>query len=204
MNRREALRLLAAEATISLTPGNLFALRVARAALGTPDAPRTLNPQQFAAIKMMAEMIIPKTDTPGAADVGAAEFIDLILTEWYAEEERTRFLAGLADMDKRSQGLFGNDFVECSAAERADILTALGAEMIEQAARNSDHSPRNRGFMPRAGDTFYPMLRRLTMVAYYTSEAGATEELKFEMIPDHFNGCVETHQQTSKGGSSQP
>jgi hypothetical protein len=205
MNRREALRLLAAGATISLTPGNLFALRAARAALGTPDAPRTLNSHQFASVKMMAEMIIPKTDTPGASDVSAAEFIDLILTEWYGEEERTRFLTGLADMDKRSRGLFGKDFVECSAAQQVDILMALGSEMAEEAARTSDHSPRNRGFMPRSGDTFYPMLRRLTMIAYYTSEAGATAELKFEMIPDHFNGCVEMPESTHarKGGSGQ-
>ena len=202
MNRREALRLLAAGATISLTPSNLFALRAARAALGAPDTPRTLNPHQFGTVKLMAEMIIPKTDTPGASDVGATEFIDLILTEWYGEEERARFTGGLADVDARSHALFDKDFLDGTAAQQADILTALGAEMTEQAARNSDHSPRNRGFMPRSGDAFYPMLRRLTMIAYYTSEAGATAELKFEMIPDHFNGCVET-QSANKGGSGQ-
>jgi hypothetical protein len=34
------------------------------------------------------------------------------------------------------------------------------------------------------------MLRRLVLTAYYTSEAGATQELHFEMIPDRYEGCA--------------
>jgi hypothetical protein len=45
------------------------------------------------------------------------------------------------------------------------------------------------------------MLRRLTLTAYYTSEAGATEELHFEMIPGRHAGCVEI--ETSKRPESQ-
>jgi len=33
------------------------------------------------------------------------------------------------------------------------------------------------------------MLRHLTLTAYYTSEAGATDELHFEMIPGGYQGC---------------
>jgi hypothetical protein len=33
------------------------------------------------------------------------------------------------------------------------------------------------------------MFRQLTLTAYYTSEAGATQELHFEMVPGDYNGC---------------
>jgi Gluconate 2-dehydrogenase subunit 3 len=183
MNRREALRLLAAGAVLPLLPSQLLALREARALLDALGTPRTLNPHQFATVKTMAELILPKTDTPGAADVGATEFIDLILTEWYGEEERNQFVNGLANVDERTHTLFGKDFVECSLTQQSDVLSALGEEMLEeeQAVRDQRHGTPKR---------FYSMLRHLTLTAYYTSEAGATAELHFEVIPERYDACA--------------
>lgn len=192
MNRREALRLLAAGAALPLAPHSLLAtLREARAFLGTPDAPRTLSPHQFATVKTMAEMILPRTDTPGAADVGATEFIDLILTEWYEEEERARFVSGLSEVDARTQALFGKDFIGCAAVQQAEILTFLGEKMLEEADAVRDEGRQRRGAGPEPHRNFYSTLRRLTLTAYYTSEQGATAELNFQVIPDRQAGCAE-------------
>jgi len=144
----------------------------------------------------MTELILPRTETPGAADVGASDFIDLMLTEWYDEPDRARLLDGLADVDKRTYALFGKNFVECSPDQQADTLTALGVKMVEEADRVRDQGRRrSRGSGP--DESFYSMLRHLTLTAYYTSEAGATAELNFEVIPDRYDGCAEV---TGKGG----
>jgi hypothetical protein len=191
MNRREAIRLLAAGAAVPLaSPSVLAMLREARAVVGTETALRSLNPHQEATVKMLAEMILPRTETPGASDVGACEFIDLILTEWYDESERSRFLLGFADVDARSQTLSGKEFVACSPQQRAEILTALGKEMVT--APEPAHGPRPaRGdWSSRSNEHFYSMLRRFTLTAYYTSEAGMTEELHYEIIPDHHDACA--------------
>ena len=187
MDRREVLRILATGSLLQLAPANLFAvLGEARRLIASQAALRTLNPHQYATVKTMAEMIIPRTDTPGAADVGVAEFIDLMLTEWYDEEEMRRFLAGLADMDSRSQARFAKDFVDGSSAEQSHTLGALGKEMAEQVRENG---PRMRGRgAPHA--SFYAMFRQLTLTAYYTSEAGATQELHFEIVPERYDGCA--------------
>src|SRR5215469_1256066 len=113
MHRREVLRWLATGSLLQLAPASLFAvLREARGLIQTQTSLRTLKVHQVATVKTMAEMIIPRTETPGATDIGAAEFIDLILTEWYDEAERSRFLSGLAEVDSRSRSLFGKDFVD--------------------------------------------------------------------------------------------
>jgi len=191
MNRREAMRLLATGAVIPLAPGTVMAmLRDARMMVGTQSAPRTLRPHQEATVRVMAEMILPRTDTPGATDVGTSEFIDLMLTEWYDDSERARFLNGLADVDRRSQSLFGKDFVDCHAMQQAEIITALGVKMAEGAELSPGRERSLQGSAPRTGESFYPMLRRLSLTAYYTSEAGATAELHYEMIPDHFDACA--------------
>ena len=118
MDRRELLRMLATGGLLQLAPAKLLAvLGEARSLRESQAAPRTLSAHEYATVKTMAEMIIPRTDTPGAADVGVAEFIDLILSEWYDEVERRRFLAGLADVDARSRARFAKDFVDCSSPE---------------------------------------------------------------------------------------
>jgi len=203
MNRREAMRLLATGAVLPLASGTVMAmLRDARMVVGTQPALRTLNPHQEATVKTMAEMILPRTDTPGATDVGASEFIDLMLTEWYDASERERFLNGLADVDRRSQSLFGKDFVDCPAIQQAEILIALGEKMAEDGELAPDRGRPLRSSPPRTDESFYSMLRRLTLTAYYTSEAGATGELKFEVIPDHFDACAPA-QAGKEGGDRQ-
>jgi len=185
MERREALRLLATGTALELAPTNLLSvLRRARRLLEIQVSPRTLNAHQFATVRTMADLILPRTETPGATDVGASEFIELMLTEWYDEPDRTQFRNGLADVDVRTTALFGKNFVDASPAQQAEILTALGESMARNAgrARAGDEAPRDAGF--------YSMLRQLTLNAYYTSEAGASQELHFEIIPDSPDGCA--------------
>lgn len=181
------MRLLAAGSLLQLAPTKVLAvLREARGFIQNQNSPRTLNAHQYATVKTMAEMIIPRTDTPGAADVGVPDFIDLMLTEWYDDAERSRFLAGLADVDARSHARFRKDFVDCSSSQQSGILVSLGKEMAQN-TKTSQRLRRRRGATPA---DFYAMFRDLTLTGYYTSEPGATQELHFEMIPDYYDGCA--------------
>lgn len=197
MDRREALRLLATGTALQLAPRSLLAaMREARKFVDASSSPRTLNAHQDATVKTMAELILPRTDTPGATDVGTSEFIDLMLTEWYDEEDRTRFLTGLAEVDLRTKTLFGGNFVEATPVQQAAILTWLGQKMTEDA----DAAPRPRRGSHAGTRNFYSMFRSLTLTAYYTSEAGATQELHFQMIPDSHDGCAPVP--PAKGGAA--
>jgi len=190
MQRREVLRLLATGTVLQLAPAKLFAvLQEARNLVQAHTSRQTLNAQQYETVKVMAEMIIPSTDTPGATDVGTADFVDLVLTEWCDELDCKRFLDGLGDVHSRAQRLFGKDFLGCSAAQQADILTALGEKMLEESKTSPAQPARLRGYS--YSPSFYAMFRRLTLTAYYTSEAGATNELHFEIVPGEYQGCAE-------------
>ncbi len=190
MNRREALRLLAGGAALQLAPAKMVALlREARGVLGAYPAVQTLNSHQGETLKVMAEMILPRTETPGATDVGATEFIDLMLTEWYEESDRKRFLSGLADVDARTQHLFHADFIHCNADRQAETLNALGEEMLKVNRAFRDLLPLEESVLASTGN-FYLMLRWLTLTAYFTSEDGATQALHFEIIPGRYDGCA--------------
>jgi len=188
MQRRDVLRLLASGAALQLAPHKLFALtREVRALIDEQSSPRTLSPHQLATVRTMAELIIPKTDTPGATDVKTAEFIDLMLTEWFDDAERSRFLGGISDVDARAQTLFAKNFIECLLPQQSQVLTDLGTSLAVESQQGRGQGLTGRNARP--AHNFYAMLRQLTLTAYYTSEAGATSELHFEIIPGTYEGC---------------
>jgi len=112
-----------------------------------------------------------------------------MLTEWYDEPDRARFAKGLVDVDARTQALFARNFVDCAALQQGEILTVLGEEMMVAMQRRRELGLSDD--IPAEKEEFYPMFRRLTLTAYYTSEVGATEELHFEIIPSSHDGCVQ-------------
>ena len=96
MKRRDALKLLAAAAALPLLSHEAFSLfRAVHQELPRTAALQTLNPHQNAIVALISELIIPQTDTPGAKAARVNEFIDLIITDWYDDNERANFLRGI-------------------------------------------------------------------------------------------------------------
>src|SRR5207244_11501230 len=137
-----------------------------------------LDPHQTETVATIAEMIIPTTDTPGARAARVPEFIDLMVAEWLADDDRPRFLTGLADVDARSLDLCGADFVAASEPQRVAILAGLDAEVA--ALRRANAKPEKH---------FFHQIKSLTLYGFYTSEIGAAET-HFESIPGSYDGCV--------------
>jgi hypothetical protein len=191
VDRREVLKLLALSSALRAMPAErVSAFRTIHASLGSRPALKILNPHQDATVMAMTELILPQTDTPGAKAVRVNEFIDRIVADWYSDEDRARFLAGLAAVDALTQGLFQRDFVDASPPQQSEILRALGEEMV-QATEALANTPRGyRGANPEPGDNFYFMFRQLTLTGYFTSEAGFTQQLHEEIIPGRFDGCI--------------
>jgi hypothetical protein len=193
MHRRQALRLLASAATLPLLSREAFSLfQAAHEQLSEQRVLKTLNPHQNATVTTIAEAIIPQTSTPGAKAARVNEFIDLILTEWYDEEEKSTFLTGLADVDSRTGELYGKNFVECGEKQQVEILQALDDEV---AARTED--VRRRRNRPPENNFFF-MIKQLTLVGYYTSQIGFEQELHGEIIPSRHAGCVPLEEEASK------
>jgi hypothetical protein len=195
MQRREALRLLASAAALPLLSRQAFSMFQA-VHEQIPEQPvlRTLNPHQNATVTMISEIIIPQTDTPGAKAARVNEFIDLILTEWYDEEEKSTFLTGLTDVDTRTRDLFGKDFVDCAVKQQVEILQALDDEVasdrVQQRRGNRRRRPPERNF--------FFMIKQLTLIGYYTSEIGFEQELHGEIIPSRHAGCVPLEEEATK------
>src|SRR5436309_15906105 len=129
ITRRQALKqaeLLLGGALSGPTVAGVLSTATRRAWAASPGwTPRTLSPDQLELVATMAEHIIPQTDTAGARAAGVHRFVDTLLSDHYATEERDRFLAGLADLDARAQSAQGKTFMACTPEQQLALLTAM-------------------------------------------------------------------------------
>ncbi|HEY8484015.1 MAG TPA: gluconate 2-dehydrogenase subunit 3 family protein, partial [Longimicrobiales bacterium] len=183
LTRREALKRAAL-----LLGGTLSASTVAGVLAGC-DRPRgaamarlaTLSRQQNDLVSTIAEIIIPETDTPGARAARVNEFIDAMLGSYYPDEEREAFLAGLERVDAHAQRLYGSPFLECTPEQQVEMIAALDREAFGGPAGGTQVAAADdvaaQGTDPELL-AFYRRMKELTLVGYYTSEVGATQELR--------------------------
>lgn len=195
MQRREALRLLASAAALPLLSRKAFSMfQAVHEQLPQQPVLKTLNPHQNITVTTISELIIPQTNTPGAKEARVNEFIDLILSEWYDDEERATFFTGLTGVDTRARDLFGKDFVDCGEKSQLEILQALDDELGAAPAE------RRRGSMRRLPPerNFFFMMKQLTLIGYYTSQVGFEQELHGEIIPARHAACVPLEEEATK------
>ena len=163
-------------------------------------APQTLSAEQYRLTGALADVIIPPTDTPGAREAGVPAFVDQLMTNWYPPEGRKRFTDGLGRVDRGAREVFEAPFVELDPEQQALIVQVLDREAFPNAygeepepeelgdlvaamesgtynaQRRRQDQPENDP--PDAAPPFMQMLKELVVVGYYTSEIGATEELR--------------------------
>jgi len=202
LDRRATLKLLAAGTAVSALPPQLFAaFRRIHASLPRTPAPKILSAHQDATVTAAAELLLPATDTPGAKGARVNEFIDHILADWYSEEDRKRFLDGLADMDARSQKLFSKDFVALTSEQQAEVFQILGDELALALEALANAPPGYRGEAVEPEGNFYAMFRELALTGYFTSEIVATQVLHEVIIPGRFDGCTPLATSTEQKGT---
>lgn len=129
------------------------------------EQPVKLSPAQMKILSQVSDLVIPRTDTPGAVDVGVPTFVALALAHG---------LGGTAD-PKATGAPPRNDY---GAWLEKNIGNDPGATLpaIDAAA-----------FTEGAPASPWKTIKGLILTGYFTSEAGATRALRYELIPGRFD-----------------
>jgi len=166
--RRSALLRLGALCGLALGGDVLAAVAAPKKA---HVAPELLTQDELTLLGVLAELIIPRTDTPGARDVDAHRTVDHLLAKCTPAAEQAAFRAGLARIDATARTQAGKAFMQLPAPRQLALLQAAdtGAAPFTQ------------------GDLWaFRRLKSYLAFAYYTSEAGATRELAYLPVPGEF------------------
>jgi len=179
MQRRDALRFLGAATLAPLLPLSARA-RWSRGLdlhrqLRAGAAGQALSAPQMAQVRALADAILPRTDTPGAVDVGAPEFVDLLLAEWYSEEDRKRLLAGLDALDARCRETQGKPFAELDKSAQAAFLATVDGK------RGAAGTPEDA----------YTRIKDQLIYGFLTAKPIAAIVNTTPIIPGRFDGCIQ-------------
>ena len=189
MNRREAIQRTAMMLGYAISaPAVMGVLNGCKATPELAFKPVFFNEDQARSIEILSEIIIPKTKTPGAKDVGVPGFIDQMLKEVYSKESQDDFLKGLHEFDEDAKHTYGNNFITCDATEQIDLFkkhhnTAFDKPL--QSATLGWWNPR-----PGGGKPFILQVKELVILGFFTSEVGASRALQYNEVPGPYKGCV--------------
>lgn len=203
MRRREALKTMAAAAVLPKVQ------RKAAKPAGPHHAPEpepqakqdlwkplVLDPHQDRTVTVLAELIIPRTDTPGAADAQVNRYIDRMLAD-SPPSVRREFLGGLAWLDGHCNEKYGAPLADLSSARQIEVLTALSAQARrpfwgpvaaapeasanERALQSAAVAPGASNLAP--GARFFRAMKGWTASGYYSSKVGLEQELGWGKNP---------------------
>lgn len=171
MLRRDLLKAAAAAAALSLLPRDVQA-----AWARVHDGSRTpvLTGVQRSTVAALADTIIPRTDSPGASDVGVPAFIDVIVAEYYTDSERAEFIAGVDAIDALAVSMVGQSFAALTGASLVSVMDALDKPTDRTA-------PAVRG---------YARLKGLIIHGYFTSEMVQKNVVKTVIWPGRYDGSA--------------
>ena len=164
--RREALKTAAVAAALPAALG-AQAGAAPLVQVAAPYTPRNLSAAEFRLLTALVDMIIPASETPGAAAAGADRYIDEELSG--DETLKRKIREGLAAIERAG-------FSSLDADKRAALLT----EYSEATGVRGE---------------FFQLLKDLTVDGYYSSEIGLTRELGYKgnTFLQEFPGC--THEE---------
>lgn len=186
LTRRSALQLLGVAALPSLAraagaPEGWERAAHSRAASTPPDLFRA---DERALVSAIADAVMPRTDTPGALDVGVPAFVEVLTAEWMTESERTEFRGGLAAVESHALEAQGRAWPALDASRRS-------AEIAWLENASDPGLPERRA---------YRRLRGYVLHGYLTSERVQKEVLRVDITPGRYFGCAPIPSPLPPGG----
>lgn len=134
----------------------------------------SVSPADEAMLADLCEIIIPKTDTPGAKEISAHLFVLTMVDDCATKEDQQLFLKGMEEFKKLCQTVAGKSLVNCEPSDKKKITDALLVKMNED-------SPLKH---------FMGMVKGRTIQAYTSSEFFLTKVQVYELVPGRYHGCV--------------
>lgn len=123
-------------------------------------APKFFTPHEYKTLQSLCQTIIPAdSDSGGAIEAGAPEFIDLLTSE--NKDYQLTLGGGMMWLEATCSDRYGNAFLECSPQQQKEILDLIAYK------KNAVADP-----SLNQGVAFFSFLRSMTADGFFTSEIG--------------------------------
>jgi hypothetical protein len=179
MDRRKALRSIGTGiGAIAVTP-TVVSLFQSCQSVAT-YTPVFISENDFKIVSNLMEIIIPKTDIPGAIELKLPEFVDAYIDAVWDEKRKTDF--------KEAWTAFISSSNKAAGKENAnDLSTADWDAQLAKYLKPGNDVPADETLASQ----FANQLRSITVNAFKTNEFIGEEVLAYAPIPGEQKGCVD-------------
>ena len=185
MERREAMKNMALAMGYTLSASTLASLMTSCGEQATLDwQPKYFTKEQAPNVEALADAIIPKTDTPGAKELGVPQFLDSFIGEVMTISDRVAYmkeLDGFIALCEKSQG---KQLYACDAAQKKAFLD-------EQNAQNKMKYPGIWGADMVKADmrNFFGKFKDTLVWVFFTTKEAGEQMLAYDPVPGGYDAC---------------
>lgn len=194
MERREALKNMGFGSMALFTSTALFgALQGCSSAPEVNWLPAAMTAAEAAQLEKFCEAVLPKTDTPGATEAGVAKHLDEAMANVYESED--------VDFMKRGLAAFVKNYDANHGSYNKATTEELTAVINQYAKKYSDDQALMQRFRQGYGEgvektdewleTFFVTNAvDATFWSYFTSELVGETVMRYDPIPQVYEGCI--------------
>jgi hypothetical protein len=129
-------------------------------------------------LEELTATLIPTTSTPGARDVSAHLFLLKMLDDCSSRTDQAKFFKGMRLFDDAARASAGKFFAAATGPQRESLLLAIENKKMPEEDLNF----------------FYSTAKKLTILAYSSSQFFLTKVQVYELVPARWHGCVPVKQ----------
>jgi len=188
MKRREILRYaaLATGAAISLPLANslLVGCQTDATTAAVSEKLAFFGDKETSVVKTIVDLILPKTDSPSASELGVHMMIDQMVGNVYRPEAKAEYQENFGLFMKHLQNAGGGKgFMSLADADKAKLLQGLDASKEESLEKVREA---------------YLNLKQQTIAYYLSTEEIATNYLTYLPVPGEYEPCISLEQAGGK------
>ncbi|WP_159821684.1 gluconate 2-dehydrogenase subunit 3 family protein [Colwellia sp. 20A7] len=138
-------------------------------------AGKVFSKPQMQILHDICATVLPKTDTPSAAELDVHGFLDHQLSACYSNTQQTQAINLVDKINQQSKTNYAKGFNHISSEQQTALLVALESQALGFSAQDKKQ---------------FSALKSLLIFGYFTTEVGATQALNYQAIPGGFKGSV--------------
>jgi hypothetical protein len=190
MERRDLLKMIMATTGVAMVGGDAFGYEMKSQ---VPLSDTIFSSDDVILFNEVAEVILPRTSTPGAKDANVGLMALILANDCYNSNERDILVKGLKTLNEQSQKGFGSPYLLLSTQQKTEFVSQLDVDAKAYNKKQNIHylsvHPYDRN---RHDETplphYFTLIKQLTLFSFFTSKEGATKVLRYEAVPGKYDG----------------
>lgn len=196
MDRRTAIKNLSISLGYTVAAPTIFNMLSSCSAEVNEWTPLFLSINEKHMVTNLADIILPKTDTPGALDVNVPQFLDLMYADIERKQNQDVFKKGASVFAETFKTIFNTEVNKGTKAQFEKLLASY-FKISDDATKTVLKQQRLPVEYISSSDMdnyllykFLLSVKRYTLFGFYTSQQVGETVLNYDPIPGVQKGCI--------------